>query len=384
MDWPSIREYVHRFVRAYVGWVFAVTALPGTVGVLLWDLRGLPPSPIPGTQLLLTVLVLGGITIAGYRVFAEEVDQRRAEHARLKSEIAELGEKLASAEERVAQPRVGWLKGRNLVESTVVQVKPASANPDFDQLVNVERGRLLAVLPPPPPEPDVATDRAAGRIGGVTIYAEHSAWEQHIVDRNTYREELEDYLNTFRSIKKFNHMQLDSANRVREVSFGIRNVGSVPLEDVEIHLHFPEGVTLMTEDDMERYSDPTPISLPIPPRPPVYRRYDPEAMLGASLAVERFSAPDWLFWAPPPLPEIDVGDPRGPTFNSSQAGSTAKYRIRSINPGWAEETLAPLHLWFGGGLDGQIIEVTAEVFAKALPAPHQAALTIQIEAVGKR
>ena len=101
-----------------------------------------------------------------------------------------------------------------------------------------------------------------------TLLTEHSP-DMNIFDSimpreyNKYNSDVDKYLSAYKQYmyKKWNY---DEYLRLT-ISFKIeiRNTGSIPAEDVDVEIHFPEGFILMTEDNL-----PALPKAPLPPQKP--------------------------------------------------------------------------------------------------------------------
>lgn len=77
-----------------------------------------------------------------------------------------------------------------------------------------------------------------------------------------YNVELEEFYDEYLEYKKNQFLFLQSERRSFELKIKISNLGSVPAEDVDIWLHFPDGFKVLdgTENIVERIEKPTPPS----------------------------------------------------------------------------------------------------------------------------
>lgn len=113
---------------------------------------------------------------------------------------------------------------------------------DKDGLL-AELQNVVPEMHPDPPAPAGSLSRSIALTGALGERIPDSEYERYNRERKAYFEQMLDYvdrLSTYRT----------QPNRTLLLELELRNLGTVPGEDINIDVHFPDGFELYSEDDL--------------------------------------------------------------------------------------------------------------------------------------
>jgi rRNA-processing protein FCF1 len=156
----------------------------------------------------------------------------------------------------------------------------------------------------------------------------------------------------------------DSCRRQIKLSLKLSNSGQIPAQDIDVHMHFPNGFTLI-----EKRQAPSPPSPPSPPREPGLFG------IGRELARIRITEPliPVLSSVRKPCPEPNVSSPTIRQTNSYDF----RQHIQRIKHGYTAD-LAELIVQFEGGAAVHPFEIEYSIGAANVPTQTQGKLTVLV------
>ncbi len=177
---------------------------------------------------------------------------------------------------------------------------PDTMEDEIARKINDLRSRLPKQYPPKAPSP-------APRDSLTSLCEQYLALDPIPPEEyDRYNRDVDAYLAEYEQYMRETWEQNVALRRTIRFQIEIRNTGSAPADDVDILLHFPDGFTLMTGDDVPDLSKE--------PRPPRKPRSRMEMLTDSIGRIPNFT-----------MPSLAIPDFRMPTsFNIERTGS---YRV---------------------------------------------------------
>ncbi len=157
--------------------------------------------------------------------------------------------------------------------------------------------------------------------------------------------------------------------RTIKISIWLVNMGTAPAEDIDILMHFPDGFTLLIEEDF-----PTPPESPLPPSPPmtqIDKLLSHTNLWGDSFLSPQINLPHFIDHLEPP-PNVTV--PRIKRTNSYDVNIHVQ-RVKHLLKVKFDE----LVIMFNSYEDAQSFRLNYEILAANLPHKTEGALHIIIK-----
>ena len=238
------------------------------------------------TGLLLTAHTVGmdAVEIPNEYKLSEEVDPLIRENKELRNELVRL---------QTAQPKP-LLRLKNMGDGdthATYSLTPPPEQEPFDKAGFIQK--LREALPPRHPPSRKASPYTSaisvalapsGNMGGIPKHE----YDRYNRDLERYFQAMDEYIDKLAAYRT-------QPDRTLCLELELRNVGSVPAEDVDIHIHFPDGFALYAEDDI-----PGRPKEPDEPREPQTEMQMCLGNITAGLAVPSYL--DWLGHIGPPDP----------------------------------------------------------------------------------
>jgi hypothetical protein len=184
-----------------------------------------------------------------------------------------------------------------------------------------------------------------------------------------YNNDLENFYNDYKAYLLTQVEYENLRRRTIKISIWLANNGTLPAEDIDIIMHFPDGFDLLKEEDL-----PKPPKPPVPPSPPMSqmeRLFDHNNLWRDSLISPHFNLPhDFNRVEPPP----NVSAPRIRRTNSYDVNIHI-LRVKHLLKVKFDE----LFIMFKSYEDAQSFHVNYEILAANLPQKTEGSLHIIIK-----
>lgn len=204
------------------------------------------------TGLLLTAKHIGirTVMVPDDKLLPQEEDLLAKENRELRNELLRL---------KTARPNLvlRFCGSSDDSEHIEFELETPSATPTFDR--DAFLSELRAAVPEMHPAPPPSVDSFASSIDLASAFGERipaSEYKRYSRDREAYFRQMLDYIGRLAAYRT-------QPERTLLLELELRNIGTVPGEDIDIHIHFPDGFELYSEDGLpQQPPEPSPPEKP--------------------------------------------------------------------------------------------------------------------------
>jgi hypothetical protein len=337
-----LRDYITRLVHQ------TLVQVTGGLGFVLTAAMELLFPGVLIKWLAYLVLLLAGLIVGGYQVFAELLEEQEKERADLILAVRNLENKLNEFENRQPLIVFGFQdESGQLKQRLKIKLEKLPSEPSFDIAIEKKRSELLA-----------KKEKAL---------REHSSTAKGIAEslfkvNPKFDQEVEKYLVRFRKYLIHKHEQEIISDRTKWVKFVTENRGLYPANNVTIELRMPRTfsypkeelslkIWLSTQSDSEYKLEPPD---------------EPELLLNTfKINIPNYLPDSTLYDVPNSIFEM-VSNTRGPEIVEREGFNYATYHIKKLIQNRPETDLSSLLLWLRDISQSTTWEIDINIYAEEL------------------
>lgn len=279
-----------------------------------------------------------GITAVGLPDNLKLVEEPDSEQERIKALEQE------NRQLKLKTPQVSLaFKGGNQHATFVLPQPLEFSNKEAESKLNDVKRRF--------PKPDQVSKPNDKLPEGYASFTDAMLYTITFGDISKYNSELDEFYRTY-AVHIQNEFRFENfKRRTVKLDISLANDGTAPAEDIDIFLHFPDGFSLLSEDDF-----PEPPELPEPPSPP-------KSAMESLMDMNSISVPFLEHTALNPiLPSPNVSSPNIRRTNSYDVEIHVR-RVKHKLP----EPFDPLYVVFESYETAASFHIDYEIFAANLP-----------------